>query len=419
MKAYLREFGVAPRMIVQPDFSKEHQGYAAVAYFGGRVEARIVAVPVPCVYVDAVSMYPTVFTLLNLWFDQVIPARLVPEELDPAQVQALLDELHDEPRRLLDPMTWPQLAFFALVEPNDAYLPSRPNVPSPYLRPNCENSATVHRLVSIGPVRSDAPLWFAGPDLAAAAISTGRRPRIVRAWRFQPEGVQSTLKPVAFRGDERDLIDPRVVNPLQRLIELRKRRSGDELDDALRSSGYKVIANSGAYGIFVETTPEDIDPDAPRPLKSVDVWGLKPFPSRVDRSETHSPWCSFPIAALVTAGARLLLAVGQRLVHDVGGEVAYCDTDSLMIVASERGGFVPCDGGPYRMRDGSRAVRALSWREVDQILDDLAPLNVYDRDIVKGSSFRLEDVNFDARRCSPAAVVLRHARKIVCALCAR
>ena len=395
IKAYLRAFGVAPRLIVQPDFSKEHQGYAAVAYFGGRVEARIVATPVPCVYVDAVSMYPTVFTLLNLWFDQVIPARLVPEEIDPAEVQVLLDELHDDPRRLLDPATWPQLAFFALVEPNGAHLPSRPNIPSPYLASNGDNSAAAHRLVSIGPVHSNVLLWYAGPDLAAAAISNGGRPRIVRAWRLRPEGVQSTLKPVAFRGDERDLIDPRTVNPFQRLIELRKRQSGDELDDALRSSGYKVMAVSGAYGIFVETTPEDIDPDAARPLTPVDVWGLKQFTSRVDRPETHSPWCSFPIAALVTAGARLLLAVGQRLVHDAGGEVAYCDTDSLMIVASEHGGFAPCDGGTYRMRDGSRAVRALSWREVDQVLGDLASLNVYNRDIVKGSSFRLEDVNFD------------------------
>ena len=132
-KAYLRAWGVVPRSIVQPDFSKEHQGYAAVAYFGGRVEARVVREPVPCTYIDAVSMYPTVFTLLNLWFDQVIPERLVPEELDRVQVQTLLDELHEEPRRLLDPTLWPRLAFFALVEPNGAHLPARPTIPSPYV----------------------------------------------------------------------------------------------------------------------------------------------------------------------------------------------------------------------------------------------------------------------------------------------
>ncbi|HEY2475812.1 MAG TPA: hypothetical protein VGI19_13565 [Candidatus Cybelea sp.] len=76
-------------------------------------------------------MYTASFTLLNLWFDQVIPARLEPEELDPAQVQALLDELREDPRRLLDPSRWPSLALFALVDPNGAQLPSRPNIPSP------------------------------------------------------------------------------------------------------------------------------------------------------------------------------------------------------------------------------------------------------------------------------------------------
>jgi hypothetical protein len=514
-KAYLRAFGVAPRSIVQPSFSKEHQGYAACAYFGGRVEARIVSEPMPCTYIDAVSMYVSNFSLLNLWFDQVIAQRLVPEEVDPAQVQAVLDDLHANPRRLLDPATWPQLAFFALAEPNGAHLPARPTIPSPYISrhamieheaqrifdeqrsaqaprwhaldecggkivpdmvydprgkrwqragefvdvphgliaanprrspsgrvdgnldritqmlrdalgeqgitsgnvleffctherpslgaarkqaaaviPEDDGDPASHRLVSIGPVTSETPLWYAGPDLAAAAISQGGRPRVVRGWRLRPEGIQSTLKPVAFRGE--DLIDPRISNPFQRLVELRKRESGDELDDDLRSTGYKVIANSGAYGIFVETTPEDIDPDSPRTLTTVDVWGMEEFTARVDRPETHSPLCSFPIAALVTAGARLLLAVAQRLVHDAGGEVAYCDTDSLMIVASEHGGFVPCTGGPYRMPDGRRAVRALSWREVDHILDDLASLNVYDRNVVRGSSFKLEDENLDA-----------------------
>jgi DNA-binding phage protein len=518
-KAYLRAFGVAPRSIVQPDFSKEHQGYAATTYFGGRVESGIVGESMPCAYIDALSMYPSILSLLNLWFDQVIPARLEPEDLDPMQVQELLDELHGDPRRLLAPATWPKLAFFALVEPHGAHLPARPTIPSPYVSrramvaqdaqrifdeqsaaqepywraldecggkiipdmvfdrkrkrwqragefvdvppkfmganqrrsatgrvdgnldriaqiirncagdenlttsvvldffrehdrpslllarklavaeiPEDQGDPTSHRLVTIGPVTSQEPLWYAGPDLAAAAISGSGRPRIVRAWRLRPEGLQSTLQPAAIRND--DWIDPRVTNPYQRLVELRKRKSGNKLDDELRATGYKVIANSGAYGVFVETTPEDVDPDATRPPSRVAVWGLHAFQARVERPERHSPLCSFPIAALVTAGARLLLAVAERLVRDAGGEVAYCDTDSLIIVATEDGGFAPCTNGPYRLSDGSRAVRALSWSEVDRILDDLAALNVYDRSIITGSSFKLEDENFedDGRR---------------------
>jgi len=514
-KAYLRAFGVAPRSIVQPDFSKEHQGIAATTYFGGRVECRIIG-NVPCAYVDAVSMYPSVLELLNLWFDQVIPARLEPEELDPREIQALLDEFHADPRQLLDRRRWPQLAFFALVEPNGANLPSRPTIPSPFFsrskaiaaealrifeeqsaaqaaywtalddcggkiisdmiferkgkrwqragefadiprgllaanrrrspigrvdgnidritqvirnntgdpdlttsdvleffasheRPSIEAARKTaaaeipkddgdpasHRLVSIGPVTSEMPLWYAGPDLASAAIKGSGRPRILRAWRLRPEGVQETLRPVAFRGDERDLIDPRITNPFQRLPELRKRKSGNKLDADLRSDGYKVIANSGAYGVFVETTPEDIDPSASPRLTRVLVRGMREFVARVERPEFHSALCSFPIAALVTAGARLLLSVAEWLVHDAGGEVAYCDTDSLMIIAAERGGFVPCEFGQYRLADERRAVRALSWAQLDRILDELAALKVYDPTIVTGSSFKLEDENFD------------------------
>jgi hypothetical protein len=56
-------------------------------------------------------------------------------------------------------------------------------------------------------------LWFAGPELASAALADGGRPRIVRAWRLKPEGVQTTLQSVPFRGDEDDRIDPRTTNP--------------------------------------------------------------------------------------------------------------------------------------------------------------------------------------------------------------
>ena len=259
-------------------------------------------------------------------------------------MQTLLDELHEEPRRLLDPTLWPRLAFFALVEPNGAHLPARPTIPSPYVSrsrmiadeaariyderlsaqapywraldecggkivpdmvfdlkrkrwqragefadvpaklmranprrpqtgradgnldritdmmrpalsdpdlttghvlaffctherpsmpaarkaaasevPESDGDPASHRLVTIGPLTSVEPLWFAGPDLAAAAIVGTGRSRIVRAWRLRPEGVQSTLQPVKFRGE--DLIDPATCNPFQRLIELRKRKS--------------------------------------------------------------------------------------------------------------------------------------------------------------------------------------------------
>lgn len=60
---------------------------------------------------------------------------------------------------------------------------------------------------------------------------------------------------------------------------------------------------------------------------------------------------------------------------------------------------MPCEGGPYRLADGTRAVHALSWEEVDAIRDRFATLNPYDREVVPGTILKLEGENFtDDRR---------------------
>ena len=66
-KSYLRGMGVRPRLHVQPDFSRDVLGKAMVAYHGGRNECRIRRTPVPVTYVDFLSMYPTVNSLMGLW----------------------------------------------------------------------------------------------------------------------------------------------------------------------------------------------------------------------------------------------------------------------------------------------------------------------------------------------------------------
>ena len=49
--------------------------------------------------------------------------------------------------------------------------------------------------------------------------------------------------------------------------------------------------------------------------------------------ERPGPWSFLPISASVTAGARLLLAVVHRMVSDLGGAVAYRDTDSSLVAS--------------------------------------------------------------------------------------
>ncbi|MGA8533204.1 MAG: hypothetical protein WB615_03730 [Candidatus Tumulicola sp.] len=153
-----------------------------------------------------------------------------------------------------------------------------------------------------------------------------------------------------------------------------------------------MVANSGSYGDFAETNPVDIDPDAEPTPRAVRVYGDKDFTTFVERPERPGRFCFFPTASLVTAGARLLLALGFYEVARRGGETAYCDTDSLIVPASKDGGLVPCDGGPHLLANGQFGIRALSWKEVEAIRTRFERLNPYRTG--SGSLLKLEGQNF-------------------------
>jgi hypothetical protein len=87
-----------------------------------------------------------------------------------------------------------------------------------------------------------------------------------------------------------------------------------------------------------------------------------------------------------------MLALLERSVIEAGGTYAFCDTDSMAIVASKNGGFVDCPNGKY----GS--IKALSWRTVQQIVEKFSRLNPYLRSIVRGSILKIEEVNFEGAR---------------------
>lgn len=101
-----------------------------------------------------------------------------------------------------------------------------------------------------------------------------------------------------------------------------------------------------------------------------------------------------PLGSLITSGGRLLLALLERKVTDAKGSFLMCDTDSMAIIASKEGGFIPCPGGPHRLPDGREAIKALSWKEVQNIAATFGFLNPYDRSAVK-SILKIEDVNFN------------------------
>jgi hypothetical protein len=66
----------------------------------------------------------------------------------------------------------------------------------------------------------------------------------------------------------------------------------------------------------------------------------------------------------------------------------------MAIVATENGSLVPCEGGRYKLEDGTSAITALSWDEVDEIVERFSSLNPYDPERVPGI-LKVEDENRD------------------------
>jgi hypothetical protein len=175
-------------------------------------------------------------------------------------------------------------------------------------------------------------------------------------------------------------VDPRKENPFRAVIEQRQRVK--HTDDRTQLF-LKVFANAGSYGIFVQMDRQETPKDKP---EEVAVYGREGgFSCRTTAPEDPGNFCFPPIGAVITAAARLMLALLERCVSDAGGTHAFADTDSMAIVASREGGLVPCEGGAHQL-DGRPAIRALSWSEVGAIVTRFEALNPYDRSAVRGPS---------------------------------
>jgi len=384
-RAYLRAMGVEPPLARQDDFPVERLGQAMSAYLGGRAEVRIRRVPLPVRYVDFTSMYPTVFELLDLW-SWVIAERF--EVVDATDVARL--SLSAVTREALhNGAIWPDLAgVFCLTEPDGDLLPVR----AAYGAAPDEAALGVAGALSIGLnwLTSRQPLWYSLADLVAAKILGRTTPRIKEAFRVVPVGVADGLRPVDLRGRVR--VDPREVSLFRTAIEERKRLAVDpSLSDEERDRlglFLKTVANAASYGLFAQY--DQLEPHADG--VAVEVDGLWHFTTRVTTPEVPGQFCFPPLAATITGAGRLLLALVQADVESRGGGFVACDTDSLLIVASETGGLMPCPNGPERLPDGTPAVRVLPWVEVDEIIAGLASLSPYDPAAVP-SLLKLEDEN--------------------------
>ena len=121
-KAYLRAMGIVPVLERQSNFPLRYVGFAQTAFFGGRTSAHIRKVPVPVVYVDFLSMYPTVNGLMDLW--KFVIAKEIRVVTDcQREIEEFLHTL--TPKTLFRPSTWRKLPAFVKIVPDGDLLPSR------------------------------------------------------------------------------------------------------------------------------------------------------------------------------------------------------------------------------------------------------------------------------------------------------
>jgi hypothetical protein len=152
--------------------------------------------------------------------------------------------------------------------------------------------------------------------------------------------------------------------PFKTIVEQRqiaKQQSTRNSDGRRLDMALKLMANSGAYGIFAEVNVVAAEPKEEHVYSDVD------FAVHTSLDERPGRYYNPFIASFVTGGARLLLAMPETEVAQRGGTFAFCDTDSLAIVSAQ-----PRD----------RDIAWLKPKEIDEVIARFEALNPYDRSVV-------------------------------------
>ncbi|MBU6317472.1 MAG: hypothetical protein KGR47_13245, partial [Acidobacteria bacterium] len=361
-KGYYQSMGITPVLQRHREFDPARLGQSMAAFFGGRAECKLRLQPMPVSLNDVTSMYPSVCANLDL---HTLNTAATIDTVDcTAELTELLDNLTLDD--CLNRDLWKNLIGFALIEPAGDLLPVR----------GLFNGLTF--TIADTHLHCDRPQWYALPDILATTLRTGTPPKIITAHRYTGIGTLDTLKPVSVRGNPP--IDPRTGDPILAMSQMRQLVKADTTVDpderARREASLKLIINAGSYGIFSEFNQQHPRNDKPTPITvhSRD----RSFHTSTPAYEKPGRYCFPPFAAAITAGARLVLAIMEHLVTDLGGAWMFGDTDSMAIIATEHGGLLPCPGGTHTLPDGTPAVLALSREQIDNIRHTLNRLNPYD-----------------------------------------
>ena len=316
-KQFLKQLGVQSFFKQNPNFDDNIIGHLMTGYFGGRVECKIRKTPVQVDLLDFLSMYPTVCTLQNLW--KFVIAESVKHKDVTDEIQEFVDSF--EISQVKNRSTWEKLQVMVQIAPDDDILPIRAH----FGQKHAWN-------IGICKISGNDSLWYSFADILAAKMY-GKTPKILKAVRFIPVGVQKNLKEIDFHGIH---INPYSDDLFKKLIEYRhelqvRRDSFD--DDSLEYSQFdrkqqviKIITNAISYGIFVEiTTFDELEP------VSIDVFGLNHFQNKKTKTEKSGFMFNPIIAVAITSASRLLLATTECLLSKHDDSHAYCDTDSMAV----------------------------------------------------------------------------------------
>ncbi len=366
--AVLEQAGI-PRD-ANPRVPPEWLGRTMAAYKGGRCEAKLPGMIIPVRYVDVLSAHPIVGSLIGA-SEHLVAKRI---EVLPFTGEAQRIARAVTMEHLRDPEWWRRAGtVLCRIRPQGDIVP----VQARYVE---RGDLTV----GLNPTWSEQDRWVMLLDVIASIILTCRIPEIVEAVRFTSGPPRPGLRRVPFRGT---VLDPN-DDLFRQLIEERLRAKS--AGETLWAQFLKVMENS-LYGLFAQYN--EVARGWRRAAKLADVWdgnGHRVIPlfdrhtkQRIRPEEIPGPFFRPWLAAGITAGTRLLLAMLEVKIRERGGTIAAADTDSAMIVASPGGGLIPCPGGPHRLPNGRRAFRALPFVEADEIFAWFRPLSPVGTDVWK------------------------------------
>lgn len=375
-KQYIRDMGIHAALCICPSCRKSQRGghrigsdvlgASMAAFLGGRAEVGIRLTDVPCVLVDFTSMHPTNMVLQGIW--ELLTAERIECREETAEIQEMLDSLSRPD--LLNRENYRRLCGIAELVPDDDLLPVRAGYDER------EGGAPG---IGINYLTSDRKLAWSLNDLAACKILTGKSPRISKAWRFYPAGRQRHMTSIEFMSRLR--FDPNAgTNLIRFLVEERakakKRHSANSrvqgwnrdediclCEDSVLGRFLKVFVNS-IYGVFAEMnhnpkaepiTGTVLGPDC-------ETWSVKD-------PEVSGEYCFPAFASIITGGSRLMLAMLQARVQELGSHLVFMDTDSGCIPAT-------ADGGT------EHGIKLLTYAQVDTIREEFDGLNPYDPAVI-------------------------------------